>query len=504
MPSHRLVVDPSFVSPGFAFIHYEENEQGEKAAIYALQSMTQNQFEPSPHLDRGAVVQAPSLISPSNPMKYVHHLQQSFSPRQGAGHHAPQTASPNNNTQQHVLGGIPVKYSFGKRQIFSRHRRASENAAAAAAALAASQVMQSNMAMMMQGMMGANVGSGRSSGRGFARGGHNAGPMSYPPQVIPPNPVFNSQFMQFMQPTQSHMHEPHHHAPPQQDVIPSRYTKAHHPSYMSGPTSVSHSPSEVSQSPAQAAAAAQAQAQAAAATSWMIQSLAAQQYGQGMAPLSVQQIQQAYQQIQQQAAAQAAQAAQAVQAAHQQQQQQHHHHHQQLHHASHSHHQHHSPVRSAPSSHHSHSSVVSHYPSDSHSAPPSSITSGVSDMNEATSNLASAAAKFFDAQSQIYLQQQQQQHAPAMESHSHSHLHSSSHAHSHSLLSDSSSISHLSSGSMSHLMSDIGYVGAPASHHTQSHSMSHLDSAPTNQQQTFYQSHSAHGHGHHVHQLTSR
>lgn len=164
---------------GFAFIHFTEDEAGEKAALMALQTLTGAGTNSSNGNGGGG----------GGGGVNVHHLQQSF------GHHAAHLAAiqsslgdePNNNTQLHLLAGIPCKYSFGKRQIFSRHRRATEyaamaNAAAAAAAAAAAvgqhgniQALHHNL-LLLQGLQGTAGLPPHLLGLGLGGGGHHPHP----------------------------------------------------------------------------------------------------------------------------------------------------------------------------------------------------------------------------------------------------------------------------------------------------------------------------------------
>jgi hypothetical protein len=431
---------------GFAFIHFEENEQGEKAAVLALQTLT-NHVDASPQMQ---AVGAGANIPASNPMTYVHHLQQSFSPRQGAGHHAPPSHQPNNNTQQHVLGGIPVKYSFGKRQIFSRHKRANENHQAALAANHGLQSMQSNMAMMMQGINSGgysnsdsnhsrgghsgggrggglsgggmqhryhrgnnnNIGGQQDSGRGgYSQGGSSSSAGGYGSSSNYYNQQSSGGGLQ--------THQSAYGAASQLSSVQSRYHTNPLPpssSYSTGVSSLQphHSSNSNdhhvgSTATTQAQHAAAAQAQAAEATRWMIASLAAQQYGQGASPMSVQQVQQAYTQIQQQATQAAA-----------------------------------SPTQSAAFLHGGSQEIAA------------SAVGG--DGNDAATSLASAANAFFNAQQQLYFSQISQQ--AANQNNQQQQLQQQNTSHVQSQSSNSlNSLSHPSPSSMEALMSEMSKLG---------------------------------------------
>jgi len=110
---------------GYAFIHYEENDSGEAAALLALQTLTGG-FQTS--------VSSYADASQSSGATTVDVCA-------GSG-----AATVNDNTQLYLLAGIPVRYSYGKRQVFSRQKHANDNAAATAgAAIAAPNDVRASM-----------------------------------------------------------------------------------------------------------------------------------------------------------------------------------------------------------------------------------------------------------------------------------------------------------------------------------------------------------------------
>ena len=408
---------------GFAFIHFEESEAGEAAAVLALQTLT-NQFNQMPlpqHLQQAQQIQQNNSHGLA-----IGHLQ-SYGGQQSEGHSA-------NSVQTHLLGGIPVKYSFGKRQIFSRHRRANENAAAMAAAgmggvpggmsslggpalglHAGAQVgaaahltplQLQSMAAMMQGMinggaathnsssnigvgqlnggshLGQRGGAGRTQSGGGSYGGGGRG--ANPSAVLSPYQQSLAAVAAQSQPgiynTASYLpYLPASPVQPQQQQSLSRYhTNPQQQSYLANHSAM-QSPQQSQQqqqqqqpshahvhSPSPSVSVADS-----AATTWMLQNLAASQgYSQGMAtPISVQQVQQAYQAMQQQ------------------QQQQH---------------QPHSV---------SGLGANAYYSSDIAAAAAAAVVSPPTLPLESSTeaNLASAASAFFNAQSQYYAAQQQHQ-----------------------------------------------------------------------------------------------
>jgi len=118
---------------GVAFVHFGEEEGGERAAIMALQTLT-NQFQQVPQPQH---LQSASAQAASAAMAAAAAAAAASSPAAGASYGGQDgTSGDGAQVQTHLLGGIPVKYSFGKRQIFSRHRRANEGAAGTATAAA--------------------------------------------------------------------------------------------------------------------------------------------------------------------------------------------------------------------------------------------------------------------------------------------------------------------------------------------------------------------------------
>ena len=503
---------------GFAFCHYEENEAGEKAAILALQTLT-GQFQQTPvaqHLQSGNNGGPSANGNNANGDAMFGQQQQQ---QQGQGQGQGNQFDGGSNTPTHLLGGIPVKYSFGKRQIFSRHRRANENAAAAAmggngggvgaggvgsAHGLGSPLVQSQGAMglqqmaammgQMQSMMGlggvANGGAGHMQGggghgphHGHGHGGHQGGSHHHggghngghngghgrnhgggggggrygghgggggnnnrhhnmynqqsglggqPAASMYNNAAAFLPYMQQLQSQQSPQQSPQlhglhannrYHTNPQQSFLGVSAHSPLHSHAQTGAPQLQTAPGQQHQhqhqhqhSPVHHDSA--GQVSAAAATSWMIQNLAAQQYAQGLAPLSVQQVQQAYQQMQQQ-----------------QQQQQ------------------------TPQSHAGVGVGVgtlagSPYLDLSSASPPAVA------LDSSDANLASAANAFFNAQSQFYSQQQQQQsQAPSSVGGSHlsltlspqqQSLHQPHHHH---------TLSHPSAHSMAQLMSEMSSLG---------------------------------------------
>jgi len=100
---------------GYAFIHYEESEHGELSAATAIAEMNESGY----------------------------------------------------------LGSMPIKLSYGKRQIFSRYRKATQQAAAQAAAAAAAGVNGHQMMNGMYGGMHGGQSSGGNRGQGGGRNRHN-------------------------------------------------------------------------------------------------------------------------------------------------------------------------------------------------------------------------------------------------------------------------------------------------------------------------------------------